>query len=126
MASKGVVERLKAAEMLDRAAEMHLDAIGDRLTDMLEPFARRGDPLPDLGVAVALMGRRLRSLGEAMAAADSALEAAVPGSRDADRALTRRDDAVEAYDAAYDDTAALVSTLLRFAGVEQRAHARAS
>lgn len=126
MASKAVVDRLKAAEMLDRAAEMHLDLIGDRLTDMLEPFARRGDPLPDLGVAVALMGRRLRSLGEAMAAADRALEASVPGSRDAERARARRDDAVAAYDTAYDDTAALVSTLLRFAGVEQRPRARAS
>lgn len=126
MASKGVVERLKAAEALDLAAATHLDTIGDRLTDLLEPFARRGDPLPDLGDAVALLGRRLRSLGGAMEAADRALEAADPGSREADRARARRDAAVAAYDAAYDDTAALVSTLLRVAGVEPRAHARAS
>ena len=126
MTSKGVVERVKAAEALRVNAEMHLDTIGDRLTDLLEPFARRGDPIPDLGVAVALMGRRLKSLGEAMLAADRSLAMAEVGSRDAERMRAKRDAAVAAYDAAYADTAALVTTLLQVAGVEPPAHARAS
>ncbi len=126
MTSKGVVDRVKAAEVLRVTAEMHLDTIGDRMTELLEPFARRGDPIPDLGVAVALMGRRLKSLGEAMLAADRSLAMAESGSRDAERIRAKRDAAVAAYDAAFADTTVLVTTLLHVAGVEPSAHARAS
>ncbi len=126
MTSKAVADRVKAAEALRVAAEIHLDAIGDGMTDLLEPYARRGDPIPDLGVAVALMGRRLKSLGEAMMAADRALAMAAPGSPEAERARAKRDAAVAAYDAVYDDTATLLTTLLHAVGVVPQAHAWAS
>lgn len=127
MVTKDVVDRLKAAEALNRAAEAHVDAIGDRLTDMLQPFARRGDPIPDLGVAMALLGRRLRSLGEAMRNADRDVQAVDGGAaHEMESARSRRDAAIAAYDAAFDDTTKLVMTLLHVAGVEQKGEARVS
>lgn len=115
MPSKEVVERLRDAEAVARAAEAHADAVGDRLTGMLLPFARRGDPVPDVGTAMALLGRRLKALGEAMRAADRASEGECPEAEAAE-ALARKDAAVAEYDAAFNDTAMLVSVLLRAVG----------
>jgi hypothetical protein len=120
MASKEVHDRLRDGEEVTRAAETHADAVGDRLTDMLQPYARRGDEIPDVGTAMALLGRRLRALGEAMRAADRANEGEVAdaASSAADRAeaLARRAAAIAEYDAAFQDTAQLVSVLLRAVG----------
>jgi|GEM_PF-6165925 len=104
MPSKEVVDRLRGAEVVARAAEVHADAVGDRLTDMLQPYSRRGDEIPDVGAAMALLGRRLKAVGEALRAADRASEA---GASDA---------ALAEYDAAFSETAMLVSVLLRSVG----------
>jgi hypothetical protein len=113
MPSKEVVDRLRGAEVVARAAQVHADAVGDRLTDMLQPYSRRGDEIPDVGTAMALLGRRLKALGEALRAADRASEA---GAADVDAALARRDAAIAEYDAAFSETAMLVSVLLRAVG----------
>ncbi|MDO9022964.1 MAG: hypothetical protein Q8S73_45005 [Deltaproteobacteria bacterium] len=113
MPSKEVVDRLRGAEVVARAAEAHADAVGDRLTDMLQPYSRRGDEIPDVGTAMALLGRRLKAIGEALRAADRASEA---GDADVEAALARRDAAIAEYDAAFSETAMLVSVLLRAVG----------
>lgn len=116
MPSKEVVDRLKAAEAVTRATEDHADAVGDKLTDMLEPFSRRGDLIPDVGTAMVLLGRRLKSLGEAMRAAEKASEDQAATDEERAAALDRKNAAIEEYDAAFDDTTQLVSVLLRAVG----------
>ena len=120
MASKEVDDRLKDAEAVTRAAETHADAVGDKLTDMLQPYSRKGDEVPDVGTAMALLGRRLRALGEAMRAADKANEGEVAdvdaSTRARAEALARKEAAIAEYDAAFSDTAMLVSVLLRTVG----------
>lgn len=116
MPSKEVGDRLEAAEAVTRATEAHADAVDNKLTDMLEPYARRGDPVPDVGTAMVLLGRRLRSLGEAMRAAEKASEDGSATEAEQAAALARKDAAIAEYDAAFGDTAQLVSVLLHAVG----------
>jgi hypothetical protein len=116
MPSKEVGDRLEAAEAVTRATEDHADAIGDKLTDMLEPFSRRGDVIPDVGTAMVLLGRRLKSLGEAMRAAEKASEDEAATAAERAAALDRKRAAIDEYDAAFGDTTLMVALLLRTVG----------
>ena len=69
-----------------------------------------------VSTAMALLGRRLQVIGEAMSAADRVSEQGEASGPARAEAVARKRAAIAEYDAALDETAALVSVLLRAIG----------
>ena len=74
MASKEVIDREKAAREVVAAGETHGAAAADALSALLTPLLKRGEKMPDIGLLMALMGRRLEATSAALVKADDTHE----------------------------------------------------
>lgn len=74
MSSKLILDRQNASDAVIEAVGQHLPAATDALTAVLSPYLHPGETLPDVGLLVQLVSRRLARLREQMVIADEAHE----------------------------------------------------
>lgn len=74
MSSKLILDRQNASDAVIEQVSQHLPAARDALTAVLSPYLHPGETLPDVGLLVNLVARRLAVLREQMVIADDAHE----------------------------------------------------
>ncbi|UJR80764.1 hypothetical protein [Sandaracinus amylolyticus] len=93
MSSKQVADRDKSARAVVAAITQHRDAVEAALTATLSPYLERGERMPDVGLLLTLIGRRLSALAGDLTTADRAHERELA---DDPAPRQRRDEAVAA------------------------------
>lgn len=100
MPSKQVVDRQKSAQAVIAAGETNASLIADELKELLSPYLRKTEKLPDIDLLIDLVARYLAGSTDALTAAD---EKNISELADDDQARDARDEAVAALYAALGD-----------------------
>ncbi|MBK8256900.1 MAG: hypothetical protein IPK82_30035 [Polyangiaceae bacterium] len=75
MASKQVTDRQKSASSVVASGEANAEVIGQAVTSFLQPFVKKGQQVPDVGLLVHLLCAALEGSSHKVIAADAAHEA---------------------------------------------------
>ncbi len=74
MASKGVTDRQKSARSVAAAAHTHASEVSIRVAELLSPHLRPDEQMPDIALAIRLVGRLIAAENETLVRADAAHE----------------------------------------------------